>query len=653
MSEQRNISPAEAISSPDRGVSSAEIAPSKEVASDTVRGYKLLANKIEKSDTDDRSYRMIQLDNGLQAMLIHDPETDHGSAALDVHVGHLSDPENLQGLAHFCEHLLFMGTKKYPVENDYNQYLSEHGGDSNAFTSLDNTNYFFEVRHEHLEGALDRFAQFFISPLFSPSCTEREIKAVDSENKKNLQSDNWRIFQLEKSLSSPQHPYCHFGTGNLQTLWDGPIEQGLDVRDELLKFHDRYYSSNIMKLVVLGRESLDKLTDWVVTKFSPIENKNIEAPVFPGNPLTPRELQKQVKIRPVKDLRTLELAFPFPDQYPLYKVQPGRYLSHLIGHEGTGSILSLLKKKGWANYLSAGASHGGIGFEFFKISVDLTEEGLNHTDEIVRIIFQYIEMMKRVGVQEWIFREIQGENPPSSYTSRVATLMQRPYPPEWVLSGPQLQVTSLPKPAEPTLRALTPSPLIRTFLISQSFDPKGMEVEKWYGTNYQDLRKLTLNAELKFPKPNPFIPTNFDTNKVPTKEPIKRPALICNNGISRVWHKKDDTFWTRMFTELLRDSLTEYSYDAEVAGINYSLENETEGISLEIDGYNDKIGILLDTIVQRMKAFEVKPERFEIVREEVRRGFKNFQLEAPHQHSMYYLSYVIQDRLWTHDEKLA
>lgn len=88
--------------------------------------------------------------------------------------------DNLQGLAHFCEHLLFMGTEKYPKENDYNQYLAEHSGFSNAFTGVENTNYYFEVGHEYLEGALDRFAQFFIAPLFSASCTERELKAVDS-----------------------------------------------------------------------------------------------------------------------------------------------------------------------------------------------------------------------------------------------------------------------------------------------------------------------------------------------------------------------------------------------------------------------------------------------------------------------------------------
>lgn len=74
-----------------------------------------------------------------------------------------------------------------------------------------------------------------------------------TEHKKNLQSDSWRIFQLEKSLSNPNHPYCHFGTGNLETLFDNPKRLGMDIREELLKFHDKYYSANIMKLCIVGR----------------------------------------------------------------------------------------------------------------------------------------------------------------------------------------------------------------------------------------------------------------------------------------------------------------------------------------------------------------------------------------------------------------
>lgn len=55
---------------------------------------------------------LIMLANGMEALLISDPTTDKASAAMDVKVGHLQDPEDLQGLAHFCEHLMFMGTEK-------------------------------------------------------------------------------------------------------------------------------------------------------------------------------------------------------------------------------------------------------------------------------------------------------------------------------------------------------------------------------------------------------------------------------------------------------------------------------------------------------------------------------------------------------------
>lgn len=69
-----------------------------------------------------------------------------------------------------------------------------------------------------LTGALERFAAFFHSPLFSSSCTSRELNAVDSEHKKNHQSDMWRIFQLNKHLSQEGHVWRKFGSGNRESL---------------------------------------------------------------------------------------------------------------------------------------------------------------------------------------------------------------------------------------------------------------------------------------------------------------------------------------------------------------------------------------------------------------------------------------------------
>lgn len=114
---------------------------------------------------------------------------------------------------------------------------------------------------------------------------DRELKAVDSENKKNLQNDTWRLHQLAKTLSNPQHPYCHFSTGNLQTLKELPAKRGVNVRNEFMKFHDKYYSANVMKLVVLGRESLDELETWAQELFKDVKNKDLPDPTFGGQPL--------------------------------------------------------------------------------------------------------------------------------------------------------------------------------------------------------------------------------------------------------------------------------------------------------------------------------------------------------------------------------
>lgn len=68
----------------------------------------------------------------------------------------MSDPDDLPGLAHFCEHMLFMGTEKYPSENEFSKFLSEHGGSYNAFTASDHTNFYFDIIPEYLESILDR-----------------------------------------------------------------------------------------------------------------------------------------------------------------------------------------------------------------------------------------------------------------------------------------------------------------------------------------------------------------------------------------------------------------------------------------------------------------------------------------------------------------
>ena len=138
--------------------------------------------------------------------------------------------------------------------------------------------YYFDVQPGSFEEALDMFSSFFTCPLFNADSTSREITAVDNENTKNLQSDNWRGYQLLKSLALPSHPFSYFSTGNNETLRLNPEKEGIDMRSLLLEFYAKHYSANTMKLVVYGKESLDVLQDWVESKFSLVPNKDYRIP---------------------------------------------------------------------------------------------------------------------------------------------------------------------------------------------------------------------------------------------------------------------------------------------------------------------------------------------------------------------------------------
>jgi len=656
-------------------------------------GVKKVFNDIPKSPRDDRLYRGLELNNNMKVLVISDPLTDKSAAALDVHIGSMSDPAELPGLAHFCEHMVFLGTEKYPSENSFTQFLSENGGASNAFTSGEHTNFYFDVKHECLHETLDRFAQFFLCPLFNSDATDREVNAVESEHHKNVLSDSWRLNQLDKSSVNPSHPYSKFGSGNKLTLDTRPKEKGLSVRDELLKFHSSSYSANIMALAVLGRESLDDLTNLVIKLFSDAEDKNVTIPEFPDHPYSDEHLQVEFKVVPIKDIKHLNISFPIPDVNPHYDSKPCHYISHLLGHEGKGSLLSELKTRGWVNELVAGGAAGAKGFMFFICNMELTTEGQDHVYEIVTCVFQYLEMLRKQEPQEWVFKECQAlsevrfqfkdkENPRSYVCSTARCLHE--FGVEDVIQGQFIMRHFKSDLIKMILSYLVPSK-VRITLIAKLFEGKTDLVEEWYGTEYsvnkipqkyiEEWENVPLNPSLQLPEENEFIPTDFSIRERP-QDPSSIPTLIKDDSLLKVWFKQDNTFllpkacllfeitsplayvdpvhcnMAHLFVELLKDSLNEYAYAAEIAGVNYKLENTMYGIYLSIKGYNHKQPVLLKKIFDRMANFQVDPKRFPLIKERCGIALKNFVAEPPHQHALYYTSFLLEELAWHKDELL-
>jgi len=211
---------------------------------------------VLRSPADDRHYRYLRLANGLQVVLISDPEGDKSAAALSVGAGSFDNPPDRPGLAHFLEHMLFLGTEKYPEPGAYQAFISDHGGTHNAYTSLEQTTYFFDIDAPHLEAALDRFAQFFIAPRFDPQYVERERQAVDAEYRLKLRDDGRRQGDVLAEVVDPAHPLAKFSVGNAQTLAD---DGERSVRADLLDFYRKHYSPARMALAVAGKEPLDAL----------------------------------------------------------------------------------------------------------------------------------------------------------------------------------------------------------------------------------------------------------------------------------------------------------------------------------------------------------------------------------------------------------
>ncbi|KAA8494009.1 Insulin-degrading enzyme [Porphyridium purpureum] len=654
-------------------------------------------NGIQVSPLDTRLYRAVTLSNEMKVMLVSDPKSENAAASLDVFVGHFSDPDDIPGLAHFCEHMLFLGTEKYPDEGSYRQFLAEHAGFSNAYTSMENTNYHFQIVKSKFHEALDRFAQFFISPLFTESATEREMKAVDSEHQKNLQSDAHRLFQLRKSMASLSHPYHKFGTGSLATLGEMPAEKNISVRDALLAFHDEYYSANLMHLCIVAPEDLDTLEAKVRDLFSPVQNKHRAAPFHAykdQSPYEPEQIGMWYMVVPVKDVHVLELMWIIDPYRHTYESKPAQIISHLVGHEGKGSLLSMLKGKGWADGLAAGPGMGTETFGTFEISIELTREGVQHVHEIIEDTFGYLELIRSQKIEEWVFAEchdiaamafrFQEREEPMSLATRIASEMKH-FPVKHWLTGPSMYFHFDQEQVNAVLAKLIPSTVWIVLACADNAEQFVLDsVEPWYKTPYtvQKLQPAQIehwtNARqdpaLHFPLCNSFIPKSFQLLPLPASVPEsprdRHPVRVRDDEKWRVHYAQDTVFLrpkaniyfelsspaayqsprsavlTNLYTQLLNDDLNEFAYDADIAGLRYTLSNTMMGMRFMVRGYNDRLLVLLRAIVERIANYTVNKERFAFIVDGMKRDYQNFFKEQPFHHAIYAVSYCTESPRW-------
>jgi len=293
----------------------------------------------------------------------------------------------------------------------FDNHLSEYFGSTNAFTQEEKTIFYFDIGWKGFETALLMFSRMFAEPLLDYSLMNKEIEAVNSENDKNLNNDNWRQHQLIRSLSNPRHPFSKFGTGNKSTL--GGIEAQI-LHQKIKNFYKKYYVPENMKLVVQGNVEMDTLQGIVTKYFSDIRLDTLqrEPEMRYGeintkeNPFYKENLGKVVWFKKLSSSISLDFIFIMEEVNSKYKTKPYDYISYLLKYSAEKSFVNYLKNLKWATGLDAGMINTFTSFSEFAITIKLTEEGFKNVDVIVELVFGYLAMIRNKGVNQEIYKEI-------------------------------------------------------------------------------------------------------------------------------------------------------------------------------------------------------------------------------------------------------
>lgn len=635
----------------------------------------------------ERKVAKIRLNNGLEAYLISDPGVDQSAAALAVEAGSWKDPQEYPGMAHFCEHMLFMGNKAYPKEFEYMQYISDHGGTVNAFTAPDRTVYMFSINNETFEGALDRFCHFFIDPLFSPSCINRELHAVDQEHAKNIENDDWREWMILKETGNPKHPNASFSTGNAETLSGIPQEA-------VKKWYQANYSANRMHLVVLSPLPIEEMINLAVQKFSDVPNAQLPEIVYPSDLLSDEQRGHIIYVQPVKDLRSLTLIWQAPQEFASdTDHKAAQLISYALSNGSENSLIQQLKRERIAEGIRVVPERISKEVLLFQINIDLTETGVKHINTAIERCFQAITRLKETGVPRYIFDEMRKMALINyQYQSReeaFAFIMD---------AGNSIVNEKLETYPEKTLIPSSyDANFIRGFLDSLSSescvflvaaDPKLTGVlpnrkEKWMDASYA-LKEvsptqliawgdLKAHPQIDLPLANPFIPQNLKL--LPPTEASSTPVILSQDSSAKIYFAQDKKYLvpemaaifslktpvldgsakSRILFDLYLYALNEKLYStlffAQFAGLQFSAFQQDLDIILAVTGYNEKTPLLLKTISQALPQVNPSQDQFEIYKQAILCDYDNAAKELPVRQAIEILSSTIYNDAPTNPAK--
>ena len=373
----------------------------------------------------------------------------------------------------------------------------------------------------------------------------------------------------------------------------------------------------------------------------------------------------------------------------------------LIGHEGKGSILSLLRELGWANDLSAGEAHSCTDWSSFAVNISLTDAGLDHVDDVVEIFFAYVALLRKAGPQRWVHDETAtvadmsfrflSKRQPIDYATSIASAMHL-YAAEHILAGPYRIYEYGPGSIDECLEYLAPSNMLLT-VSARSFEGKTDTKEKWYGTDYKledipedvlerwtsaSVDSALVDGKLEFPERNDMIASDFGLRKV-EGIPKDECRLLQDTPVLRCWYKPDNVFdmpkanimaimqtplatespettvLGSLFVQVLNEHTTEFTYLASMASLHCSFSVARRGIEIHVSGYNHKQAVLVGRILNAINglAERLEDSLLERMKDKIEKSYLSFTFAQPYQHAIYGGDLCFETSKWTLEEKLA
>jgi predicted Zn-dependent peptidase len=232
-------------------------------------------------------FEKFQLDNGLKVLVHQDTSTPMAVVNVLYNVGAKDEDPAKTGFAHLFEHLMFGGSVNIPV---YDEPLQRAGGENNAYTTNDLTNYYCQIPAENIETAFWLESDRMLSLAFSKKSLEVQRKVVCEEFKEHYinkpYGDAWHKM---RSLAYTQHPYRWMTIGaSLAHVEDATME---DVKD----FFFQFYRPNNAILVVTGNVETEQVKQLAKKWFGPIEAGKAYVRNLPKEPL--QEKTRSMNVR--------------------------------------------------------------------------------------------------------------------------------------------------------------------------------------------------------------------------------------------------------------------------------------------------------------------------------------------------------------------